>query len=127
MTRPKRGPRRLIVIALVAMSVPILFAVATFAARSAGDGAQAASSRWLEPASGGTCILPRARMRYEHMQHLKSLRDEVVRAGLRDRITGSAAQGIGTCRGCHAHREQFCDRCHDRAGVAPDCFGCHGY
>jgi hypothetical protein len=61
------------------------------------------------------------------MRHLKKLRDQVMREGRRDEITGVGAQGLGSCRGCHATRERFCDRCHDQASVRLDCFGCHVY
>jgi hypothetical protein len=110
-------PRRLIVIALVCMVVPLLYAVTTFATRPE-------PTPWLAPAKPNTtCILPTERMRYQHMTYLKHLRDEVVREGRRDRV----GQGMSSCRNCHAEREQFCDRCHARASVSPDCFGCHRY
>jgi hypothetical protein len=99
------------------MGIPLLHAVLTFAGRQE-------SSPWLAPAkSGTTCVLPMQRMRTEHRTYLKSLRDEVVRGGQRARMD----QGIGSCRTCHPQRTQFCDRCHARASVSPDCFGCHAY
>ena len=114
--------RRTIVVALGLMAVPLLFAVAGFAARPP------APSPWLAPARAQTtCILPREQMRYQHMTHLKSMRDRVVRQGDRRGIGGENPQGITGCRNCHAQREHFCDRCHEQAGVAPDCFGCHAY
>lgn len=109
--------RRLIAIALGCMGLPLLYAVISFAARPE-------RKPWLEPAKPGTtCVLPRERMRAEHMGYLKALRDEVVRTGRRDRV----GQGITSCRGCHTDRAQFCDRCHDQASVVPGCFGCHLY
>jgi uncharacterized paraquat-inducible protein A len=110
--------RRIIVLGVAALAVPLLLALVGFAARSP------LPAPWLEPARPGTtCVLPRADMRYQHMTHLKALRDRVVRTGDRS----GQPQGITSCRGCHAHREQFCDRCHEQAGVTPDCFGCHSY
>ena len=110
--------RRTIALVLAALAVPLLFAVVGFAARSP------LPSPWLEPARAGTtCVLPRAEMRYRHMTHLKALRDRVVR----NRDRSGQLQGISACQGCHAHRDQFCDRCHQQVGVTPDCFGCHGY
>ena len=110
--------RRSVVLALLALAVPLLVAVVGFAARPP------AQVPWLEPARAPTtCILPREEMRYQHMTYLKALRDRVVRAGVR----GTQSQGLGACQGCHAHREQFCNRCHAQAGVVPDCFGCHAY
>lgn len=118
----KRQRRSLIVVALVLMAAPLLYAVLSFAARPAPR------PLWLEPARPNTtCILPTAVVRYEHMRHLKSLRDHVLRDGQREELTGARAQGLGSCRGCHAHRERFCDRCHERASVRLDCFGCHVY
>jgi hypothetical protein len=100
----------------------LLYVVLGFAARPA------AAPAWLEPARPGTsCILPAPVMRYEHMRHLKRLRDQVMREGRRAELTGAAPQGLGSCRDCHAHRERFCDRCHERASVRLDCFRCHAY
>jgi hypothetical protein len=114
--------RRTIVVALSLMAVPLLYAVLTFAARPAPD------RPWLEPPAPSTsCVLPKERMRYEHMRYLKGLRDQVIREGRREQVMGAQAQGIGSCRGCHPHRELFCDRCHERSSVRLDCFGCHAY
>ncbi len=114
--------RGLIVGALVLMAAPLLCAVLGYAARPAP------APVWLEPARPGTsCVLPAADVRHEHMRHLKKLRDEVMRDGRRASVTGAGAQGLGTCQGCHTHRERFCDRCHDQASVRLDCFGCHAY
>ena len=114
------GHRRAIVGALVLMAAPLLYAVIGFAARPE------TRAPWLEPAAPNTtCILPKVSMRYQHMKHLKSLRDEVVREGKRENLTH--AQGLASCRSCHAHREQFCDRCHEQASVRPECFDCHAY
>ncbi len=116
------GHRRAIVSSLVLMAMPLLYAVIVFAARPE------AKAPWLEPAAlSTTCILPKANMRFEHMQHLKRLRDQVVREGKRMDLAGARPQGISSCRSCHAHREQFCDRCHLQASVRPDCFDCHAY
>jgi hypothetical protein len=30
-----------------------------------------------------------------------------------------------TCLKCHASKADFCDRCHNYAGVAPYCWDCH--
>lgn len=111
-----------ILLALVLMAVPLLFVLVGFAARPP------APTPWLQPARAHTtCILPREQMRYQHMTHLKALRDRVVRRGDRSAITGLEPQGLSGCRSCHEQREQFCDRCHEQAGVSPDCFGCHVY
>ncbi len=114
--------RRLIVVALLLMVAPLGYAVASFAARPP------TGPLWLEaPTPNTTCVLPKSVIRYQHMNHLKALRDRVMRDGRRVELTGGKPQGLGSCRGCHAHREQFCDRCHERASVRLDCFGCHQY
>ena len=114
--------RRLILASLALMAAPLLYAVLSFAARPEPG------PTWLEPARPGTtCILPRERMRYDHMKYLARLRDQVVREGRREQVGGPRPQGITSCRGCHAHRAEFCDRCHVRASVQPDCFSCHAY
>ncbi len=114
--------RRLLVAALVLMAVPLVYAVIALAARPKP------AVPALEPARANTtCILPQARMRYEHMKYLKGRRDEVLRDGKAAALMGAEPRGFGSCRSCHAHREQFCDRCHERASVRLDCFGCHTY
>jgi hypothetical protein len=114
------GRHAAIVVALVLMATALLYAVVIFAARPRS------SVPWLEPAkSGTTCVLPRETMRYAHMTYLEMLRDRVVRQG--DRTRSLHAQGIASCRGCHEHRETFCDKCHEAASVRLGCFKCHAY
>lgn len=115
------GVRRAIVAALVLMTVPALVALVAFAGRPA------TGQPWLLPAKAGTtCLLPQATARYAHGSELRRLRDQVVRDGIR---APAATNGkvMASCRGCHGQRDQFCDRCHLRASVAPDCFGCHAF
>jgi hypothetical protein len=115
-------PRPLIVAAWLVMAVPLLYAVVTFAGRSQAAGP------FLEPAKrGSSCVFPAATARYEHGKQLRRLRDQVVRDGQRGALGGARPQGMTSCRGCHAQRQQFCDRCHERASVGLDCFACHGY
>jgi len=114
--------RRGVTFALALMTLPLLFALVGFSTRLV------AQTPWLEPPRPNTtCILPREQMRYQHMIHLKALRDRVVRQGQRADLAGAQPQGMSSCRTCHAQRERFCDRCHEQAGVWPDCFGCHAY
>jgi quinone-modifying oxidoreductase, subunit QmoC len=115
-------PRRIVLVALALMLVPLLFTLLSFAARPA------AQTTWLEPPRANTtCILQGEHKRYDHMKQLRALRDQVIRSGLRGQVTGEASQGLATCRSCHAHRELFCDKCHNRASVTLDCFSCHTY
>jgi hypothetical protein len=67
------------------------------------------------------CIRDTDYMRLHHMDYLKEVREEYVRHGIRDQ------KGITSCRGCHASRERFCDRCHAIAELTIDCFDCHYY
>ena len=116
------GHRRLLVAALVLMAVPLAYAVIALAARPK------AVAPYLEPAAPNTtCILPKQRMRYDHMKYLRDVRDQVLREGKTEALTSARPAGFGSCQGCHVRREQFCDRCHERASVQLDCFGCHTY
>ena len=68
-------------------------------------------------------------MRQKHMELLITWRDEVVRRNVR---TFKAFDGrvydmslTNTCMKCHDNKKEFCDRCHDYAGVTPYCWDCH--
>ena len=83
------------------------------------------------PAGQAHCILPREQMRQMHMQLLVGWREAKVRDG---RTTYTAYDGTqyrasltGTCLSqCHTNKAEFCDRCHQYAGVSgPYCFDCH--
>ena len=60
-------------------------------------------------------------MRFRHMDLLKDSRSDVIRSGLKGGIT------LAGCADCHHNREFFCDRCHEKASVSLDCWGCHYY
>ena len=60
-------------------------------------------------------------MRFRHMDLLKRVRDEVVREGK------EGAVELDGCSECHTSRERFCNRCHDKVNLNPDCFRCHHY
>ncbi len=78
---------------------------------------------------GPSCIAPRDYMRASHMQMLVSWRDDVVRRGDRAFVDYDGRRYeknlTATCLGCHEDKAKFCDRCHDYAGVAPQCPVCH--
>ncbi len=74
------------------------------------------------PREATRCVRDATWMRYEHMSYLRQLRDRVVRGGER-----AETRTMESCHGCHVSRAAFCDRCHARAGVTLDCFGCHEY
>ncbi len=75
------------------------------------------------------CVAPTPYMRSLHMDLLNDWRDDVVRKG--DRIhTGSDGKQYDkslsrTCMSCHSNKADFCDQCHDYAGVTPYCWDCH--
>jgi hypothetical protein len=67
------------------------------------------------------CVEDAEYMRYHHMDLLKKVRADVIRAGLKGGIT------LAGCGDCHHNRDLFCDRCHEQASVSLDCWGCHYY
>ena len=76
---------------------------------------EAPDARWE------ACVRDVEYMRFHHMDLLKEVRSDVIRKGLKGGIT------LVGCGECHHNREQFCDRCHEKASVSLDCFGCHFY
>jgi hypothetical protein len=81
------------------------------------------------PTTEKTCVAPTEYMRTSHMDLLITWRDEVVRQHNRSfkafdgkTYTMSLTQ---TCMKCHTSKADFCDRCHDYAGVKPYCWDCH--
>jgi hypothetical protein len=77
----------------------------------------------------GECILPKQKMRVQHMQILDEWREKVVRQGVREyqTPTGKTYQMSlsNTCLGCHTNKEEFCDRCHNYVSVRTYCWDCH--
>jgi hypothetical protein len=76
------------------------------------------------------CVAPLAYMRTSHMNLLMDWRESVVR---HDVHSFKAFNGktytmsvTGTClTGCHTNKDEFCDRCHNYAGVSVQCWECH--
>ncbi|MFC2041344.1 sulfate reduction electron transfer complex DsrMKJOP subunit DsrJ [Chloroflexota bacterium] len=98
---------------------------------------------WFTAASGKTaytpqpqivteeeeCVQPTEWMRVNHMDLLIDWRETVVRTGNR---TWTASDGqeynmslTNTCLSCHSNKADFCDQCHNYAGVSPECWNCH--
>jgi hypothetical protein len=79
--------------------------------------------------TGASCVAPREFMRTSHMTLLTGWRDDVVRRGDRRYVAYDGHRYekslTATCFTCHDDKAQFCDRCHDYAGVAPTCTDCH--
>ncbi|MDI6751523.1 MAG: cytochrome C [bacterium] len=76
---------------------------------------------FLEKPKGEKCIMDTEEIRYNHMILLKETRNQAMREGKKVDI------GLKNCRGCHSNRKGFCDRCHDKVNLKPDCFSCHYY
>lgn len=75
------------------------------------------------------CVEPVSYMRANHMDLLTEWQTSTVRENER---TYTASDGqeydislTGTCLSCHPNKAEFCDRCHDYAGVKPYCWDCH--
>ncbi len=113
----ERGYRRAVTAALLVMATPLALSLATFASGSEKAPFLAA------PVAGTRCIFDRTIMRTHHMTYLKQQRDRVVRDG--DRTARNRVHLMDSCGNCHGNRSEFCDKCHSRAGVNLDCFGCH--
>ncbi len=75
------------------------------------------------------CVEDRAFMRANHMDLLEQWREAVVRRGETEYTSSSGKKYTmsftGTCLKCHSNREAFCDKCHNYAGVEPNCGDCH--
>ena len=75
------------------------------------------------------CLEPTAYMRASHMELIDSWREAVVRDGQKYYVSSSGENVsmslTGSCLGCHSNKEQFCDTCHNYAGVKPNCWSCH--
>jgi len=83
------------------------------------------------PENETQCVESTEFMRSSHMQLLVDWREDQVRENIR---TYTSSDGrtfdvglTNTClKQCHARKEDFCDRCHDYAGVEePYCWECH--
>jgi len=81
------------------------------------------------PVGQQSCVESRQFMRDNHMELLNEWRNAAVRRGKRTYVSTNGARYevslTKTCLSCHNDRQAFCQRCHDYAGVHPDCWGCH--
>lgn len=75
------------------------------------------------------CVETAQYMRDNHMRLLDEWRQSVVRDGNRIYVNSDGKEYemslTATCMGCHSNKEEFCDRCHNYAGVTPNCWDCH--
>ncbi len=77
------------------------------------------------------CVAPLETMKSSHMKMLTTWRDDRVRRNKRSFVSSDgktyALSLTATClTDCHTSKAEFCDRCHDYAGVPnPYCMDCH--
>ena len=79
------------------------------------------------------CVLPKEEMVTGHMQLLNEWRTEVVRNGKRMYVASDGKTYDmslqSECMRCHSNKSQFCDQCHQYAGLktgsTPYCWTCH--
>ncbi len=64
-----------------------------------------------------------------HMQFLNDWRDQALRDGNRWYVNKEGKKVWislqNTCLKCHSNKKEFCDKCHNYAGVDPYCWDCH--
>ena len=94
-----------------------------------GSGGPGQPPEIVAPANEKACVESKEFMAAWHMDLLNQWRDSVVREGNRisttaagDKFEMSLSNG---CMSCHSNKTEFCDRCHDYAGVEPYCWDCH--
>ncbi|MDY6820714.1 MAG: sulfate reduction electron transfer complex DsrMKJOP subunit DsrJ [Deferribacterota bacterium] len=80
------------------------------------------------------CILPTNEMRNSHQVLLVDWRDMAIREGKRVYYSDYTNKEYeisleNTCMDCHSNKKDFCDECHNYAGVtggiSPNCWNCH--
>ena len=110
-----------IIIFLLLMTLPILYNITVGNADYRVDP--------VKPAGKETCVKNTEWMKSWHMDLLNDWRDEVVRGGNRVHVGDDGHKYnkslTNTCLDCHDKKSQFCDKCHDYAGVNVYCWDCH--
>lgn len=83
----------------------------------------------IAPGAGDKCVAETEYMRANHMDLLNQWRDKVVRENHRTYVGFDGTEYdmslSRTCMSCHSNKSDFCDRCHNYAGVSPYCWDCH--
>lgn len=81
------------------------------------------------PAKEKKCVESLEFMRTKHMQLLDEWRDWALRDGKRVYVNHEGKEFEislqNTCMDCHKSKADFCDKCHNDAGVSPYCWDCH--
>ena len=77
------------------------------------------------------CVEPKAYIRVYHKELLEDWKTSVVRNGTRIYVaTNKKRYNMSltkTCMNCHTDKTEFCDQCHNYAGVSNKCWDCHIY
>jgi hypothetical protein len=75
------------------------------------------------------CVEPKQYMTDNHSALLNEWKEAAVRDSNRTYVASDGKTYdinlTGTCMDCHSNKAEFCDRCHDYAGVNPNCWYCH--
>ena len=118
--------------ALIAGGVALFLILFTYPLwHAAALGTQAKQPQLQLPAQAKECVAPLPYMRAAHMRLLIEWRENAVRQGVRQIHAANGksydASLTRTCLGeCHTNKAEFCDRCHNYAGVsALYCWDCH--
>ena len=94
-----------------------------------GSGGPGPAPEIETPAHEQACVESKEFMTAWHMDLLDQWRDSVVRDGNRISNTANGRQYemslSNGCMSCHSNKTEFCDKCHDYAGVKPFCWDCH--
>lgn len=117
LNRENRGKAATILVIVILL--PLVLSVAGFAFHSRREVPEVFLEK-VDP-KWEACVREADWMRFHHMDFLKQIREDVVRAGIKGGVT------LAGCGDCHENRAQFCDKCHQVANVTLDCFGCHFY
>lgn len=114
---------------LVVAGLGVMLGLLTFPIwYNSAAGTSSAAPELQKPVKGDRCIYPTEYMRASHMEVLVGWRDEVVRNGKRLVTVDGRTYNMslsGTCLDCHSDKAEFCDKCHNYAGVSPYCWDCH--
>jgi len=83
------------------------------------------------PADQKECVEPKSFIRVNHKTLLEDWKTSVVRNGTRVYLAGNRKSYnmslTKTCMKCHTDKTEFCDQCHNYAGVTNKCWDCHTY
>ena len=106
---------------LVVVTIPMWYHAVT--------GTETTPPELVLPTDSKQCVAETEYMRALHMDLLNEWRDDVVRKADRIHVGIDGKEYdkslTKTCLGCHTNKADFCNRCHDYAGVNPYCWECH--